>query len=426
MFSSFFSSGPAIDPQAPNFLPVSSLFSSDELYGELEPTDLEWKCASGFVTETQIWYTILEDGTSVMCQIIHSSIGVWYPTVQFTFKVFNPKTGEKTWRSVNVSNFVTPPPNLDKRSSKADEFTITHVDAPGTDHPETYTISADLTDGVNISLQVRRPGGAPGFKIGKGTDGGYSYFGTDAAQPEGYVVHRFWPLTRTSGNITVNGKPLAVEGPGMFVHAIQGMRPNVVASRWNFAHFQSTAHGGVSAVQMEFTTTNAYGRKGAGSGYVSVNVGGLVIGGKLAAVTAETKWPGEEQPEEAVLVSRAQHVKGVNDPDTGYPQPTQLAYRWAAPSIIPDAPGSVNGTLIMDVGSPSEPKGLIEKVDILAEIPTVVKAVVNYVAGTKPYIYQWINPAKLVLKGPDSILPGLAAGLEVEGFSYNEATFISE
>jgi len=313
---------------------------------------------------------------------------VWYPTVQFTFKVFNPKTGEKTWRSVNVSNFVTPPPNLDKRSSKADEFTITHVNAPGTDHPETYTISADLTEGVKISLQVRRPAGAPGFKIGKGPDGGYSYFGTDAAQPEGYVVHRFWPLTRTSGDITVNGKPLAVEGPGMFVHAIQGMRPNVVASRWNFAHFQSTAHGGVSAVQMEFTTTNAYGRKGAGSGYVSVNVGGLVIGGKLAAVTAETKWPGEEQPEEAVLVSRAQHVKGEHDPDTGYPQPTQLAYRWAAPSIIPDAPGSVTGTLIMDVGSPSEPKGLIEKVDILAEIPTVVKAVVNYVAGTKPYIYQ--------------------------------------
>jgi hypothetical protein len=41
-------------------------------------------------------------------------------------------------------------------------------------------------------------------------------------------------------------------------------------------------------------------------------------------------------------------------------------------------------------------------------------------------VTQWINPAKLVLKGPDLILPGLAGGLEVEGFSYNEATFISE
>jgi len=74
----------------------------------------------------------------------------------------------------------------------------------------------------------------------------------------------------------------------MFVHAIQGMRPNLVASRWEFCPLSKPAHGGVSAVQMEFTTTNAYGRKGAGSGYVSVNVGGLVIGGKLATVTAET------------------------------------------------------------------------------------------------------------------------------------------
>ncbi|KAI9439968.1 oxidative stress survival Svf1-like protein [Lactarius indigo] len=395
MFSSFFSSAPAVDPQAPNFLPVSSLFTSDELYGELESKDLEWKCESGFVTETQIWYSILEDGSSLMCQVIHSSVGVWYPTIQFTFQ------GEKTWRSVNVTNFVTPPPNLDKRSSQADEFTITHKDsdAPDTEFPESYTITVNLAQEVQISLEVRRPG---------------------------YVVHRFWPLTKTSGSITMNGKQLAVDSPGMFVHAIQGMRPNLVASRWNFTHFQSLAHGGVSAIQMEFTTTNDYGRKGAGSGYVSVNVGGLVIGGKLAAVTAETKWPGEPQPEKAEIISRAQHVKSAHDPDTGYPQPTELLFRWAAPSILPDAAGSVEGTLAVDVGSLEEPKGLIEKVDVLAEIPSVVKAVVSYVAGTKPYIYQWITPAKLKLTGPNLLLPGLEKGLEVEGFAYTEATFISE
>src|SRR5258708_22841147 len=103
----------------------------------------------------------------------------------------------------------------------------------------------------------------------------------------------------------------------MLVQAIQGMRPKLVASRWDVAHFQSPAHGGVSAVQMEFTTTSAYGRKGAGSGYVSVNVGGLVIGGKLATVTAETKWPDEAQPEKADPVSRAQHVGGAHHPETG-------------------------------------------------------------------------------------------------------------
>jgi hypothetical protein len=36
----------------------------------------------------------------------------------------------------------------------------------------------------------------------------------------------------------------------------------------------------------------------------------------------------------------------------------------------------------------SQEIGLIEKVDVMAEIPGFVKAVVSYVAGAKPYIYQ--------------------------------------
>jgi len=164
---------------------------------------------------------------------------VWYPTIQFTFKLFNPKTGEKTWRSVNVSNFVTPPPELDKRSSKADEFTITHADALGTDYPELYTITANLTQDVTISLEVRRPTGAPGFKVGKGPDGVTRTVGPDAAQPEGYVVHRFWPLTRTSGEITLNGKPLTVDGPGMFVARDTGHAAESGASRWNLPTFKA-------------------------------------------------------------------------------------------------------------------------------------------------------------------------------------------
>ena len=36
---------------------------------------------------------------------------------------------------------------------------------------------------------------------------------------------------------------------------------------------------------------------------------------------------------------------------------------------------------------------MIEKVDVLAEIPYVIKTMVNYVAGTKPYIYQVTQPS---------------------------------
>ena len=293
-----------------------------------------------------------------------------------------------TWKSVNVSNFVTPPPGHDKRSSKADQYSITYKSHPDSEYPESYTITANLGDDLQIALDVKRPASVPGFKVGKGPKGGYSYFGADVANPEGHVVHRFWPRTEGKGVVVWKGRAIEAKGPGMFVHAIQGMRADTVASRWNFAHFQSEEHDGVSAIQMEFTTTNHYGKKGPGSGFVTVNVGSVVLGNKLAIVTAETKWPGEDQDDKAVVISRAAHTRTSQDPDTGYDAPTELTFRWAGPSLVTDTPGQVDATLIVDVGAPDKPTGLIEKVDVLAEIPYVIKTMVNYVAGTKPYIYQ--------------------------------------
>jgi hypothetical protein len=69
------STAPPVDPHAPNFHPVSSGRAPSELFAELEPKDTEWTCPGGFAVETQIFYTILEDGTSVMFQIIHSAVG---------------------------------------------------------------------------------------------------------------------------------------------------------------------------------------------------------------------------------------------------------------------------------------------------------------------------------------------------------------
>jgi len=419
MFSSFFSA--PIDPTAQNFHPVSDRFGPSDLFGPLEPKDTEWTCAGGFVTETQIFYNFTEDGTTVMVQVIHSSVGLW-PQIQLTARIYDPNTKETTWKSVNVSNFVTPIPGLDKRSSKSDQFTITHK-TNSSDHPESYSIIANYGDDLKISLEAARPAAIPGYKIGQGAKGGFSYFGPDAEKPEGYVIHRFWPRFKATGHIIRNGQATEFKGPGMFVHAIQGMRPNLVAASWNFAHFQSDLYDGVSAIQMEFTTIDAYGKRGAGSGFAKVNVGSVVVGGKLATVTAQTTWPGEDQKEG--VVSKATHAHQVLDPDTGYQQPAEITFEWSGPSVVSGSEGTVEAKVVVNVGPPSAPNGLIEKVDVLAEIPTFVKAVVSYVAGTKPYIYQWVNPATLVIKGPDSLVPGLSGGLEVEGRLYNEATFIS-
>lgn len=72
---------------------------------------------------------------------------------------------------------------------------------------------------------------------------------------------RFMPLMRSSGSLMLDGQVVDVAGEATFIHAIQGMRPNNIASRWNFCYF--TTGGGqaagelgtVRAVQMEFETT---------------------------------------------------------------------------------------------------------------------------------------------------------------------------
>lgn len=236
---------------------------------------------------------------------------------------------------------------------------------------------------MQIHLVVTRE--AAGYKFGKGPKGGFSYFGSDTNKPEGYVVHRFWPRTKASGHVIHKGKAITAEGNGMFVHAIQGMRPNLVAAAWNFCDFQSNELGGVSAIQMEYTTIDAFGRKGSGSGGVVVNIGSLVIGGKLVAVSGETRWP-DEKDTSPEYISRAEHLNTIHDPDTGYKQPQQIKFSWAAPAI--EGGEKVSASFVLAVGSPTSPKGLLQKVDVLAEIPYVLKKIVNYVAGTKPYIYQ--------------------------------------
>jgi len=73
--TSFISAAPPVDPTAPNFHAVTTGIPDSQLASPLEQSDLEWQCAGGFVTETQVFYAITEDGKAMMFQIIHSSVG---------------------------------------------------------------------------------------------------------------------------------------------------------------------------------------------------------------------------------------------------------------------------------------------------------------------------------------------------------------
>ncbi|GAA5864647.1 hypothetical protein JCM8547_008260 [Rhodosporidiobolus lusitaniae] len=422
---SWFSSSSKQD--GPNIHPVVDLVNGGQAaFGPLTPQDNEWLCPGGIATETQTFYLTLKDGY-LMVQVIHSSVGLLWPNIQFTFRHCDGK-GLNTWKSVSVSNFKTAPSaKLDKRSSKSDQFTIT-VD-PAT--PTKISVEGKYEDDVQISFTLEQL--AAGFKLGAGPKGGMTYFGQltgketsgDApnvtAGSDGYAVHRFWPRCKVSGILRSGSTVTDLEDArGIYIHAIQGLRPNLLASKWNFANFQTVGDdSGVALIQMEFTTTPQYGSK-------VVNVGCVVVGDKLVAVTAGGSG--------VTGGSSVTHQDTIKDAETDYDAPSSIKYVWDGAALegegnnlkpVEGANNKVHAVLVEQLLESAEgykTKGLVEKVDVLGQIPYLIKKFVNYAAGTKPYIYTWLNPVEA------SITLGNGTEtktLDVKGYLFNEATFIS-
>lgn len=67
---------------------------------------------------------------------------------------------------------------------------------------------------------------------------------------------KFLPVLVSSGSLILKGSVISADGEAMFSHAVQGMQPNLIARRWNFAFFASApgAEKRTRAIQMEFET----------------------------------------------------------------------------------------------------------------------------------------------------------------------------
>ncbi|TIA70227.1 hypothetical protein E3P91_03211 [Wallemia ichthyophaga] len=408
-----------------NLHPVTEEFESSEYFGPLEPEDTEWATInSNFVAETQTFYSVLEDGQCLSVQVVHSHVGFWYPQIQFNFMLYTPSTGKKLWKSISANNFSSPPSfstnKYDRRSCSADQFSILHEQLPNQD--ECYRINAKIDNEVQIVINFIRPASCSGFKLGNGPNGGFTSLGNDKSsnKRDGYVVHRFWPRVRTEGQVIVRGKLVDAIGHGTFIHAIQGMRANLIARAWNFALFQSNQHGGVASILMEFESTEGYGAatRTEGGGGVKVTIGALVAGDKLLSVTGSTTYPGQ-MPQG---LTAAEHRNTLKDPETSYIVPSEVRYVWGGTAI--ENKKAIRGEMLVNYKEKDDvSRGLIEKVDFLAHIPYVVRKAVHVFAKTKPYIYQYLNPTELQLDLPEGVAE--STKLTVQGTAFTEQSFIS-
>ncbi|GME73848.1 unnamed protein product [[Candida] boidinii] len=188
-------------------------------------------------------------------------------------------------------------------------------------------------------------------------------------------------------NSKEKSKTLKFNGLGMYVMALQGMKPHHAAATWNFLNYNSDNY---SVVIMEFTTPKSYH-------YTKVSVG-MVVNAKGEVISASMNDD-----------NKTIHLDSEID-EIGWPIPHKIEF-------ILNGENSKNekistkcyGDLIK----------LSERVDVMAEIPQFVKNIVSGVAGTKPYIYQFSNEFNLEINLPNGEV------IKETGLGYNEATFIS-
>ncbi|EPS45616.1 hypothetical protein H072_383 [Dactylellina haptotyla CBS 200.50] len=343
-------------------------------YSELKSQDLAWALPSGTNVETQVFYIVTDDGKFGMAQVIHSVVvpGI-KTTAQFNIKFFDPKKPEdKLWSSVPVSNWSFHTGNT---SFYADNVAVILSEDGGS-----YKIKSQADPNAQCSIVFTRL--SPGFM--GGTDGRTTY-GTDQTKPWGQIRHLFWPRCKVEGSFILKGETVTIDGKGLFIHALQDMKPHHAAATWNFANFQGPT---TSAIMMEFTTPPSYGT-------TCVAVGGLAKDGDIIAGTID---------------NTAEHVKAVDDPEVNWPEPKDIKFTWNGK----DKDGKDMVAVIEKSWGPR-----MDRVDIMGEVPGFVKKIASATAGTRPYIYQFFEPATLKIKVGDQ-------ETTEDGIIFSEATFISD
>ncbi|KAJ5893543.1 Survival factor 1 [Penicillium taxi] len=334
---------------------------------------LKWKALQYTNVETQTFYVMANSGEVVMAQVIYSNIAGIHTTAHLNTKIFNLKGGPHIWHSDPLSNFMFDEKML---SFGADNMTIT-LNEEG----DSYHIKSTVNPDSIVDLKFTRT--APGFAVGKN---GTSNFGTDPAKPWGSMSHAFWARCSVEGSITTKEKSYDLAGRGVFIPALQGMKPHHAAARWNFLNFQTPTY---SAIMMEFTTPPSYGS-------TTVNVGGILKDGEIIY---------------AGSTNTATHTASATDPESEWPEPTSIKWEWTGKTS-----DGQEVTAVVD-----GPLGKrLDRVDVMGEVPGFIKAIAGSVAGTRPYIFQFAPTEKLSLK--------LKIGdIEVveEGTLYCESTFIS-
>lgn len=372
----------AAEPEygAEAFEPVDSTVKGKNPYSPLDRDSYKFRQPPQSHVETQTFYFHDTDFYGFV-QLIHSNPVNLMFTSQFTFLLCKRSDPDfRVWGSHRLENGDVVG---DGCNFKADRFCI-ELNKECSE----YHFSGFCSNDIQVDLRFHCVGG--GFKIG---EDGLSRYGTDKENPWGTMRHIFWPRCEVEGTILVSTHNLLVECTraktlGLFVMALQGMKPHHAASRWNFLDFQGET---ISVGVMNFTTPNSYG-------FGRSSVGGVVKDGKLLMTAVN------------IAIEHLDPIKDEID-DVNWPVPSRVKFTLKGPKVDDDA---TEVTVTVE----GQVRHRFGRVDVMSELPSFVKRVATGLSGTNPFIYQFFDKleATITIDGEK---------FREEGSTFFEATFIS-
>ncbi|CCC70796.1 hypothetical protein NCAS_0F03120 [Naumovozyma castellii] len=422
-------------------------------YHSTSREDFFWIAPDHTNVETVTFYfSNLKTGIVGFAQIIHSNIIGIHTAAQFTFRIYDSKNPEELnlWTSTKLENFRIEGPN----------FYADNLSVELNDENTTYHFVSNVNEQSMIDLTFIRL--TPGAKVGEDPT---TYYGDNIDEPWGSMRHVFWPRNSCHGTIKLKiaqeqeeqeeqeenaesgeSEEAKEEEPveadktntaeqesnkeedrdennedegeddeeehviyedrlitfdekepafSMFVMAFQGMKPHHAAKAWNFLYFHSKDY---SAVLMEYTTPKSYAN-------TKVSVGILTSDKEVLALTTD---------------NTVSHLNPEID-SVGWNIPKNLKVEFkGVKSTLTDEEVENNNLPDSDkvtatVEGPL--RNLVQRIDVMGEVPGFVKNIVSGVAGTKPYIYQYAD---------EDFSLHVNNGKEVKGLGWAEVTFISE
>lgn len=430
---------------------VTDRVKGKQPYRETTREDLNWLSPDHTNVETATFYfSDLNTGVVGFFQIIHSNIIGLHLQAQFTFRIYDSHNPTKLnlWTSTKLEDFRVEGPN----------FYAKDLFVELNEEDNEYHFKSSVNPRSTVDLRIRRM--TPGCKVG---DDPSTYYGDNIEEPWGCVRHVFWPRNSIVGTINVkvpvesesddeegatadkneeteagaNAEPAAAEEAkeeategnseqddeesyeseeaevledrqitfseedpaySMFVLAFQGMKPHHAAKAWNFMYFHSKEN---TAVLMEFTTPKSYANTKVSFGILTdnSNILSVTIDNDFKHLNAEVDDVGWNVPKE-ISIDYEGFTVDVTDEEIANQEETEIH---ESKKVV----ANVNSKLA----------NLVERIDVMNEIPNFIKSIVSGVSGTKPYIYQYaVDGSSLQING---------APVQ-KGITWIEVTFISE